>query len=413
MKISVFFAALLAVVGSFSTARAGELPHMDLEMSSQELEAMLQRRGVLIMNSDQLQPILEMGKRIFSWIEHINSKRPAEKQLVIHTPDTIKGVPITAPGESNRRIIDERLSKLKAEMPQAMWDILYSGAPFSDEPPIADEVFLELARKADSVYNAASRWILQEPYLNQYAARQSWDIRGFYFLEREENRDQKLASYKSLDTETKARLKTHLIGQCINSQGSFFSNCDGEFASSVEKTGVATQFYQKYVVAARDKYDGFFDIQNARRDVTWNSQKPNVFSLPFLKPETTAIQSFLMNIEDEWKWNDWNLKLDFRASGSGMAYVVFVPGATPNVNGLGGNRITMDANRPLDEWTNRWTIRHEFGHVLGLPDCYVEFYDSKRGIMVNYQLDITNLMCSRRGKFKQLHFDELKENYFR
>ena len=59
------------------------------------------------------------------------------------------------------------------------------------------------------------------------------------------------------------------------------------------------------------------------------------------------------------------------------------------------------------------TLSHEFGHVLGFPDCYVEFYDRDIGAIVSYQLDITNLMCSRRGHLQQRHYDELEITYSR
>jgi hypothetical protein len=72
----------------------------------------------------------------------------------------------------------------------------------------------------------------------------------------------------------------------------------------------------------------------------------------------------------------------------------------------------MDGNRNIDEYSARWTIRHEYGHVLGFPDCYLEFYDVETETMINYQLDITDLMCSRRGAFKVNHFDQLKAAYF-
>jgi hypothetical protein len=87
--------------------------------------------------------------------------------------------------------------------------------------------------------------------------------------------------------------------------------------------------------------------------------------------------------------------------------------STPHVNGLGGSEITMDAIRPLNDYSNRWTIRHEYGHTLGFPDCYVEFYDIDREMIVNYQLDLDNLMCSRRGHLQEKQFEELKENYFK
>ena len=82
-------------------------------------------------------------------------------------------------------------------------------------------------------------------------------------------------------------------------------------------------------------------------------------------------------------------------------------------NRVGGSEITMDANAPLTEWDVMWTIRHEFGHVLGFTDCYAEFYDSDIGAIVNYQMDISDLMCSRKGTIKQRHFDQMKAAYLK
>lgn len=137
-------------------------------------------------------------------------------------------------------------------------------------------------------------------------------------------------------------------------------------------------------------------------------------TIPFRDPQAPAVSAWLRdNIQDEFKWSGWTMKLDFHPDGDdSMTHIVFKDGATPHVNALAGSEITMDGNRNIDEYSSRWTIRHEYGHVLGLPDCYIEFYDQDAGVMINYQLDITNLMCSRRGKLQQKHFDELKRVYF-
>ncbi len=59
----------------------------------------------------------------------------------------------------------------------------------------------------------------------------------------------------------------------------------------------------------------------------------------------------------------------------GYSLLYFQKGVTPHVNRLGGNVIIMDAAASIEEYAIRWAIRHEYGHVLGLPDCYFEFYD--------------------------------------
>lgn len=42
----------------------------------------------------------------------------------------------------------------------------------------------------------------------------------------------------------------------------------------------------------------------------------------------------------------------------------------------------------------RMVMAHEFGHVLGYRDCYVEFYESESDQFVFYQVDSRNIMCS-------------------
>ncbi len=64
----------------------------------------------------------------------------------------------------------------------------------------------------------------------------------------------------------------------------------------------------------------------------------------------------------------------------------------------------------MTEYDVQWTIRHEFGHVLGFPDCYIEFYEQASGEIINYQIDTSNLMCSRMGHIQEKHFAELKRS---
>jgi hypothetical protein len=174
-------------------------------------------------------------------------------------------------------------------------------------------------------------------------------------------------------------------------------------------------YYQRLLPRAESLYRSFFTIPRygQRRDLRWTTNKKGhpMIEAPFLDPGKANVRDFLqVNIEDEWRFGDWSLKLAFVPRGN-HAYIRFVPGATANVNGLGGNRITMDANQPLSEYDAQWTIRHEYGHVIGLPDCYVEFYQEEKGTIINYQIDTDNLMCSRRGHIQESHVSELLRVY--
>lgn len=81
---------------------------------------------------------------------------------------------------------------------------------------------------------------------------------------------------------------------------------------------------------------------------------------------------------------------------------------TPNVRL--GNRLTMNSDTFHFSQKDAKTFAHEMGHVLGFPDCYVEFYDAKKKVMVFYSLDPSNIMCTLAGDVKKLHFRELEKH---
>ncbi|MBC7427666.1 MAG: hypothetical protein H7336_03580 [Bacteriovorax sp.] len=53
----------------------------------------------------------------------------------------------------------------------------------------------------------------------------------------------------------------------------------------------------------------------------------------------------------------------------------------------------------MDNMTAAKVIAHEFGHVLGFPDCYTEFYDTEKKSLIYYEIskENTNIMCSMKN----------------
>jgi hypothetical protein len=384
---------------------------LDLEMTGQEYSRILKTKS-LQKSGSTLHKIIEIGQKNLEWFGVINSNRPVEKQLTLYSPELIVGIPIDHPKEYNEKTVLSDYKNLLEELPASFKNILLS----IDQLPTnhsfqSDDEYLEATRKVDRVYQSASRWIIMKPNLDYLAQKSIKDIRGYYFLSKTQNIEEKLSNWFSLKEEDKAQFEEWLISICHNNFIDKLS-CQNELNNEIVENNVL-KFFKDYLKGSQERFNEFYKIQGSRKDLKWNSSNPLTLFAPFVTPQSKTIQTWLTdNIEDEWKWKNWKLKLDFTENNFGTTHVVFTPGATPHVNGLGGNEITMDANRPLEDYSNRWTIRHEYGHTLGFPDCYVEFYDIDREIIVNYQIDLNNLMCSRRGHFQEKHYNELKENYY-
>jgi hypothetical protein len=269
--------------------------------------------------------------------------------------------------------------------------------------------YLDWARKYDRQYQQAMRWKMYQAYLPDMASLRRYDIRGYYFLKQRTNLQTELENWATLSAADQKNLRAWIEMECFNGSGNA-SACAASFDEAVAQKSLWA-YHQKKAEDSAIVYSQFFDIWDTRAEAVWNSKNPGTFILPFKTPQNSKVKEALRkNIQDEWRWNGWQLELQFTANAA--VHVNFEAGAVPNVNGTGGDTITMDANTPLEEETTKYALRHEFGHVLGFPDCYLEFYDDVEKVMISYQIDVTDIMCSRAGKFKQRHFDDLKKAYF-
>jgi hypothetical protein len=437
-KLSILLAAsiqlftLLFFTSEYSFAEniSSQPPHLDLDLSSREYKILLRNQeikflsnqnnntdsGALTDNSFTTQAssvadALKVGAKLLAWIELINSTRSPENKLRLTSPQTRTSYPITSPKHYSISIIQKELDDAHQSIPHEMSDVIFSEKSLPTANPISDEDFITNARIVDKINQTASRWQMLYPYKSYYVSRQNDDIRGYYTMTTKHWDNKYLENWSSLDNNIQTAVRTALASMCINSIHNV-SYCNRE-TSKIASASDAVRANNRFLAGAKRVYDSFFQIQNPRRDIEWNNSKAIQANLSFIDPLIEKVRNFLkLNIEDEYKWGAWNLKIDFNAQ-SPAPHVVFEPGTTAHVNELGGDEITMDANRSLEEYEEQWTIRHEFGHVLGFPDCYHEFFDADANEFVSYQIDITDLMCSRAGNFNERMFHQLEETYAR
>jgi hypothetical protein len=389
-------------------------PHLDLQTSTAEYMKYMASHKKIFSDNDPLAPILVMGPRNMQWLQYMNQFRDAANKIRFTKPGDLGGIPIDKAKKYSGQTTLAAYQTLINDMPAEMKKVLIDGEEFTQNPPCSMDDYVKFGKKADTIYQTAVRWKLMLPWLDELTAGKADDIRGYYFFGQMADVKGELENWEKLTDEKKTQYREWLEQLCMNEFG-----IDGDCAARVQLAEWMNElytFYQARLPAAKAKWNEYFDIPQkyARGDIAWTGKNSSLASLNFQNPKNERIMDFLrVNIEDEWKTAIWNFRLNFVETNEDIPRVVFQPGVTPNVNELGGNIITMDANSSIDEWDVQWTIRHEFGHVLGFPDCYLEFYNPDEKLIVSYQIDITNLMCSRAGRLKDLHYNEMKRVYYR
>lgn len=402
----------------FINQRARADLHLDLEMTGKEylniIESDKKNKEVKesSLNPDelaQLQKHLEYGKRNLQWIDIINAGRSVNQKISLTSAATTLGYPISNPRILNFKVIVDEWSGLQELLPLELRKVIFENGELTEKAPLTDREMVEWLVQVDRAYQNSARFVLLMANRESFEAAKARDVRGYLQIKNNPDVDNQLKNWSHLDEVNRALLKKALIRICYNTITD--DNYCLDLFEDYRTRDSLLDFKNLFILRAKVVYNSFFDIPVHRNDFVWTNE--NVLQFPFSNPKNEQVFQFLkFNIEDEFRWKDWSLNLNFVDTYSpNTTHVVFVPGSIARVNGIAGSEITMDANSLLSEYDMQWTIRHEYGHVLGFRDCYIEFYDPELSSFVSYQLDVTNLMCSRRGHFKQIHYDELMRVY--
>lgn len=417
--MKIFFTTLLFSAAALAIPH--KRPHMDLEMTGPEYLRLLEKapakksfyKSMVTAEEKDLERFLAIGKRNLQWVDFVNKSRAPENKLSLSSPATAPGNSVYQPRTYNFRIIKTQWSILESLLPASLKKVVLEGGEFTTDLGVSEREFKEWLFQVDAAYQITARYKMMLPYKTEMATLASYDVRGFVALRDEEDLDAKLADFDSLSDLKQSAFQKNLMMVCLNAQTPR-PECKAQLKLATE-TKTLVDFKNKYLPQGLALYNSFFDIAGTRPDGVWTSLDPDNMRIPFADPHNEAVKNYVKdNVEDEWRWNGWQLHLDFVESDDPtMTHIVWEAGATPHVDNAPGTTITMDQNSLLTEYDVQWTIRHEYGHVIGFPDCYHEFFDEELEAFVSYQLDVTNLMCSRRGKLKQVHYDELKRVYFK
>lgn len=102
------------------------------------------------------------------------------------------------------------------------------------------------------------------------------------------------------------------------------------------------------------------------------------------------------HVSETWSSEKFKLKLilDHERNSDEAISIQVSPNSLSYVPASDNRQIFLNGELGFEE--QKRILSHEFGHVLGFPDCYTEFYDHQKRDLVYFEMgkDNFNLMCS-------------------
>ena len=306
---------------------------------------------------------------------------------------------------SPKRIL-EIITMIKKDMSEDLRNIYLRKSPFPKENTIPVNVLQYWANKINLGNQMAVRWQqLIAPQINYWKKFQKRDVRGYLYLSSIKDLDQKLLNFENQDQSTQQKMKDSIFTMCLNN-GYTISTCSAETSDSFFNQKAFAVYY-KYLTRAQENFETFFKIQQKMDFLHWSSS--DEFIMDVKKPDNQDVATFFTSaVERYWKLNDdFNVKIDFEETNNNrLASINIVENTIAHV--LNFRTLYISHN---DLYYNPQTVAHEAGHLLGFPDCYLEYVDETSNEAVYYEINNHNIMCSLSGSVESIHFDELKKVY--
>ena len=164
----------LALLLPLTSLAHGNIPDIPPDAPGAEYRAVIEQRR-LTFADDGLDPVLRMGERNLAWLDYLNQGR--EPKISFTSKATQTGIPIDRPSEYNPTLILAGFAHLKEILPAEMAKVIFDGAPFTKEPPLQLEDYIDWGRALDRSYQIAARWRTMAPWLPLLEIRRGQDIR--------------------------------------------------------------------------------------------------------------------------------------------------------------------------------------------------------------------------------------------
>lgn len=193
-----------------------------------------------------------------------------------------------------------------------------------------------------------------------------------------------------------------VISLCESSKRIYQCKREYDFSKRGKSIDKMASFYLKQV--EKDKFQSLFLLRDnhasfqCEKSAGKISLTLRVFNEGF---DDDTFNEIVNNIAKVWTKNNLVIKTEIALSG--MDYDLKITAIQHQISHVKNNDLsTMYLDKDLERANLVNVAAHEFGHNLGFPDCYIEYFDTTKNALIYYELspESRNIMCSLKAGFQ-------------
>ncbi len=220
--------------------------------------------------------------------------------------------------------------------------------------------------------------------------------------------------YVNMSPEKEAWTKSNALDLCNSLSTSVSCIKEYKFNKMNNTLGDMIRKYQSRFETER--YETLFRLRPSHNKYSCVREgEKTIMHLKIYSPsiERAYLQALLNEVEANWQNSRFALKVELVDSDSQEAIKILPTNKAVSYVPDDNNR-RVYLSRTQDLQTSKRILAHEFGHVLGFPDCYIEFFDDKKKELVYYEIskNYSNIMCSLKNgvSVPEDYFLQLEQN---